>query len=280
MSHERLALIVGNGVLPIQVLKARIDLGVFTALIAFEGQTPKDIEKYLTHDTPILWVKLGAIGAILAFMKKWQVTAVSMAGGIKRPHIKDLSLDWVGAKWLASLSPYFLKGDDALLSAVVDMLLNEGYTVVGAHQFLNDLFLRKGVYTSIVPSDVDMLDIQKGARILQHMSCYDIGQSIVICEGQVLGIEAYEGTKTLIERTGQYARENNLPKPLLIKIQKVGQNQCVDLPTIGLDTMEQLIQHGFKGVALQAGAVQVLDQDKVIFMGNENHILIYAFDND
>ena len=62
----------------------------------------------------------------------------------------------------------------------------------------------------------------------------DVGQAIIIQQGDVLGIEAVEGTDNLIKRTKKFIK--NGEKPTLIKLKK--QDLRADLPTIGLNTIK------------------------------------------
>ena len=93
-------------------------------------------------------------------------------------------------------------------------------------------FLAFGNQTKVKISNSLLKDIQKGAMILYNNSKYDIGQSILIQEGNVIGIEAIQGTDNLIKQSLPYMQK--VKKGVLIKLIKVKQDLRADLPTIGL----------------------------------------------
>ena len=105
------------------------------------------------------------------------------------------------------------------------------------------------------------------APILNELSRFDIGQSIVVLNGRVLGIEGAEGTQELIKRCGKYyhdmcALNSNVRKrrPVLIKKSKLNQNQKLDMPTIGEQSIVDLVDNSFAGIALERDGVLMLDK--------------------
>ena len=50
----------------------------------------------------------------------------------------------------------------------------------------------------------------------------------------------------------------------LVKMAKPNQNRAVDLPTIGVATIQQAKAAGLRGIAVESGSTQILDQKTVI----------------
>ena len=121
--------------------------------------------------------------------------------------------------------------------------------------------------------------INKGIDVLSALSSFDIGQAIVVQEGVVLGIEAIEGTKQLLERIKIYSRPQQDRKGVLVKIPKRGQTHKVDLPTIGPDTLRSVALSGLRGLAIDASGVNVLHSDSLEAECNNLGIFLYAFDD-
>ena len=113
----------------------------------------------------------------------------------------------------------FEGGDNKLLKFVIKELENLGFKVLYIHKTFPDLFLGLGNQTKIKVSNSLLKDIQKGAMILHNNSKYDIGQSILIQEGNVIGIEAIQGTDNLIKQSLPYMQK--VKKGVLIKLVKV-----------------------------------------------------------
>ncbi|MAR79335.1 MAG: hypothetical protein CMM18_03790, partial [Rhodospirillaceae bacterium] len=105
------------------------------------------------------------------------------------------------------------------------------------------------------------------------ISEFDIGQSIVISSNRVLGIEGPEGTDLLISRCSKMSYED---KPILVKTAKLNQDTRVDLPTVGLNTIQKLISSGFSGLAIQSSLTIILEKDKVLSLANKHKLFIVS----
>lgn len=268
-----IGLILGTGNLPCQIIKTLQEKEKPFTCVLFDNF----FNNHVTALTPHYEIfKLGHIGKIINHFKQKNVTHVLFAGSIARPGFKDLDTDAKGKSWLVKLGLSLFKGDDGLLSAITQLLEEEGFKVIAASDILNDLHIQKGIHTIIQPSKQDLLDIQKGIDILKATSHLDIGQAVIIEEGLVLGLEAIEGTEKLIQRISPLKRPK-LRAGVLVKMAKQQQSKKIDLPTIGPDTVQQCINANLKGIAIDYEYTQVLDQKKVIDLADENGLFIQAF---
>ena len=277
-----LAIIAGQGDLPKKIIEARLQKGQPVVVVAFEGQTPSTLIQSLPANTPFIWARFGQIAPILSFFKQHNVTDFSLIGGMTRPAIRDLYVDWTGAKWIKILGMNALKGDDSLLSAIVELLEKEGYRVIPAHVHLSNLFMPRGIHTQCTPNAMDINDINQGIALLNTLSPLDIGQAVVVRHGIVLGIETVEGTAQLLTRVADHTKQTRQNQEhshsgALIKMPKIGQSKKVDLPTIGIDTIHQAAKAGLSGIAIESNGVQVIDSEHVIEMANNYHIFIKCF---
>jgi DUF1009 family protein len=268
-----LALIAGRGDLPHKIIHAQKDTRPIV-VVAFEGQTPVELSQSLPPEIPVLWVKLGVIAPVLAFFKQWHVTDVAMAGGLTRPKLRDLSMDRTGVRWLTALGASAFKGDDHLLGGIVALLEKEGLSIIPPHSLVENLFTSAGVLTARAPTPDDQNDINRGVAILSVLSPYDVGQAIAVHDGCVLGIETIEGTAAFL---GNIRALGRAPGGVFVKMRKIGQSQKVDMPTIGIDTIQQVRDAGLSGIALEAGGVQVLDLVDVIRLADEAGLFVVSF---
>ena len=69
-----------------------------------------------------------------------------MIGPIRRPSITQLAPDARAAAFFARIGIRAL-GDNALLTAIADVLADEGFSLVGANTLLADMLLESGLLT-------------------------------------------------------------------------------------------------------------------------------------
>ena len=197
-----------------------------------------------------------------------------MAGSILRPSFKDIKPDLNSIKLL----PKFLKkilegGDNNLLKLVIFELEKIGFKVLNLKTLLPEIFLGRGNQTSYKISKVNLYDIKKGKQILINNSKFDIGQSIIIQHGSVIGIEAAQGTDNLIKQSFPFLK--NVKDGVLIKMIK-NQDLRVDLPTIGLKTVKNLKKYSLKGIAYSSNKTIILNKIEVLNFCEKNKIFLFG----
>lgn len=267
----KIGLFCGRGVLPQRVIAACQHRNIPLLAIAFPDQTPEDGVNGVDH----LWIRMGAIGEILAQLKKNNVSHVMFAGGVDRPSWSELGLDWTGTKWLAKIGMKSL-GDDGLLTAVIDLLAHEGFQVLAINELLPDIICQGGNLSIAEPTSLDITDITYGMQILKTLGPLDVGQAVVVQNGIVLALEAAEGTAAMIARAGALKRPG--PGGVLIKCSKPGQSQQADLPSIGPDTIAQIKAAGFCGIAVESKLTQIIDPQTTIAQANAAGIFLVGME--
>ena len=101
-----------------------------------------------------------------------------------------------------------------------------------------------------------------------------IGQSVIIQQGNVIGIEAVEGTDNLIIRSSKFFL--NREKATLIKLTKLNQDLRADLPTIGIKTVINCKKYGLGGIAFSAQKTIFLRKDSIIDYCNKNKLFLFG----
>jgi DUF1009 family protein len=119
-----------------------------------------------------------------------------------------------------------------------------------------------------------MTDIAHGARIAWALGALDIGQAVVVQQGLVLGVEAIEGTDALLRRCAGLRREG--PGGVLVKVEKPGQEQRADRPTIGPLTVALAAETGLRGIAVEAGATIVVDRDETVAAADRAGLFVFG----
>jgi UDP-2,3-diacylglucosamine hydrolase len=253
-----LGIIAGNGALPRRLVESCRAAGRPVFVLAFEGEA----DQATVAGVPHAWCRLGAAATALDLLHANAVTELVLAGGIRRPSLSALRPDWRAAKFFARVG-YRALGDDGLLSAVVKELEREGFQVIGAEQLLaSDDLLAEGPLGRCRPSAEARADIERGLRLARAIGALDIGQAIVVQQGLVLGVEAAEGTDGLLRRCAGLRRDG--PGGVLVKVAKPGQEERVDRPTIGPQTVVLAAAAGLQGIAAEAGMTLIVDRAEII----------------
>ena len=155
-----------------------------------------------------------------------------LVGPVRRPSLLDLRPDAEGARLLARIGRAAFAGDDGLLAAVVRVLGEEGFRVVGAHEILTEAVGPEGLLSRAAPDAAALADIARGVAVARALGAVDVGQGCVVQQGIVLAVEAIEGTDAMLARAAALRRPG--PGGVLVKLVKPGQDRRADLPTIGV----------------------------------------------
>jgi DUF1009 family protein len=264
---KKLGLISGGGVLPTEIIKYCNQTGREIFAVGIE---PYSWEEQI-KDAPHIFAKIGEVGKILKTMEKNGVQEIVLAGGIKRPSLKEIIPDWGGVKMLARLAIKKM-GDNDMFLAAIDEIERHGFKVVGIEDVVPEMLFSEGVYGKVKPSVEDMDDIQRGITVAKALGAVDVGQAAVVQEGIVLAVEAAEGTDMMLSRVNAVKKEGKAP--VMVKVKKPRQDTRTDLPAIGLQTIEQLKKYDIKGIAVEAGAILVIEREAVVKMADECGIFI------
>lgn len=267
---NKLGLIAGGGELPIKVVEYCKNNNVELFCVLIENFA--DIDKYKENKS--IEITFGQVGKAINFFKKNNVDNIVFAGNVKKPSFGFMRVDFKGFLLLKQLLKNKILGDNTVLETVINFLSKYGLNILELDSFLDNIKLSRGNNSKIDATNyID--SINYGAEILKILSKFDIGQSIVIQQKNVIGIEAVEGTENLIKRCADIKYKNG-DKPILVKIKKDNQTRKIDLPTIGPDTIEQLYEAGFAGIAFDSKNCIILSVEKVIDLANKYSLFLYG----
>ncbi|MDR2232920.1 MAG: UDP-2,3-diacylglucosamine diphosphatase LpxI [Tannerella sp.] len=264
---KKLGMIAGAGMMPVEIIKHCNSTGRELFVIGLE---PFAHEETL-RDTPHIFAKIAEAGKMIKALQQNNVCEIVLAGGIKRPSLKEMIPDWEGFKIMTKFAMKKMS-DDNLFRAVMMQIEEYGFKVVGIQDIVPEMLFAEGQYGRVKPSTEDMDDIQRGITVAKALGAVDVGQAVVVQEGMVLAVEAIEGTDMMLSRAAMLKKPGKAP--VMVKILKPGQDRRVDLPTIGLQTIEMLKKHGMKGIAVEAGNILLIEREAVIQMADKEGIFI------
>ena len=267
---ERIGLVAGSGDLPLLILEECRQKKIEPFVVLIRDFAKEGDYKDFNHIT----INFGDIGKALSFFRKNNVKSLVFAGAVKKPNLKKIWPDLKGFSLLFKLLKCKIFGDNTILQTVIDFLEKQGFEVLPVDNILESAKISEGIAGKIdLPNKDYEKDIDLGVKLLKHISDFDIGQSVVIQNGMVVGIECLEGTKELINRCGQI-KYNVERKPILVKIKKTNQTRKADLPSIGEDTIRQVKEAGFAGIAIDFENTILINKKEIIKIANENGLFI------
>lgn len=270
---KKIGLIAGGGMLPHCVKDDCLARGIEVFIVAFEGQTPRE----LVQGVPHIYTHFGAVGHIFQTLKDQGIRDLVLAGSMKRPNFFDLRPDMKGLKVLGRIG-FRALGDDGLLKALRRELESEGFILHGVQRFSSQLLAKEGVLGGVLPSQEDEETIRLGLKVSRVIGGLDIGQAVIVQQGQVIGVEAVEGTDALIGRCATLMKSGR--GGILVKTSKPQQDKDLDLPTIGVETVEKAHSSGLCGIVIEAGHTIILDINSVVKLADQYNIFIQGVQLD
>jgi UDP-2,3-diacylglucosamine hydrolase len=272
-----LAILCGGGDFPIQVAKAAIQQGRNPVMVGVVGAADKRIEAY-----PHFWVHMGEVGKLFRSLKDRNIAEIAIVGAMTRPEFADLRLDWGAVRRLAGLASLFRGGDNRLLVGIARFFEKEGVAVVGVHQIAPQLLVSAGALSALSPSAQAQADARKGAGLIAALSPFDAGQAVVVANGRVLAVEAAEGTDAMLARIADLRAAHRLrlkgKAGVLIKAPKSDQDLRLDMPAVGLKTIEGAKRAGLEGIALAAGRVLIADRAAFVRAADEAGLFVFGLE--
>lgn len=264
----RLGIIAGSGELPRLVIAACRDGGRPAYVAAIAGACETSTVDQCDHG----WFDIAAVGRLVDSLRQHACRDVVLAGPVRRPDLGQLRPDWQGVRLLPKVARAYLAGDDALLRTLVEFLEEQGFRVVGADQLIAGLVAPAGAIGRIAPSNDDRADIERGFQAARAIGALDIGQAAVVRGGQVLALEAAEGTDAMLRRSAEMAPPGR--GGVLVKAAKPGQERRVDLPAIGTATVAGAARARLNGIAVEAGATLIIDRAAVARAADEAGLFV------
>ena len=262
----RTAVIAGQGALAPAVIAALDGPLVY----ALDGFAPDGVEA-----APF---RLERLVPFLDGLIEQDVTRVVFAGAIRRPRLDPELFDNRTAQLVPRIMMAMQSGDDGALRAVLEVFEEHGLDVASVAEVAPHLIPGEGVLAG-EPSAADKRDAARAALILQTIGALDVGQGVVVAQGQCLAIETLPGTAAMLDfaaRHGGLRPSPNGAKGVFFKAPKQGQDMRIDLPTLGPDSVTQAAAAGLAGIAWQAGGVILLDRDETVRRAEAAGLFLWA----
>jgi len=265
----QIGLIAGSGQFPIIFCKRAIAEGYRVYVAAYVNEADPMLE---TLAAGIEWLHLGQLRRLITFFKKHRVTETVMMGAIQKTSIfRDVKPD---IKAISLFAAMHHTHDDNILRAFANTLEKNGIRVRPSTFLLPDMLAEKGCWTKRKPSRAEKKDIDVGWQVAKEIGRLDIGQCVVVGGGSILAVEAIEGTDAAIQRGGSFGKGNSV----VIKVCKPIQDERFDVPAVGLQTIQTMIESGVKLLVVEAGRAVVFDKAEMVSLADKAGISIVAME--
>ena len=263
----KIGIIAGGGELPLLVGKQLIKNNFSVTFFVIKEFFNENF--YSNYETVI--ISLNSLKEIINHFNRRKIEKIILIGKVNRPSIKDIKFDIDTLKFIKD---YFLekKGDNNLLIFIQNYFAKKGFPIFDWKTYCDDLFANRKNLTKKLPSKKAIFNKNKGIKIFKIFGKSDLGQSMIIQNEIILGLESVEGTDELIKRCFNYKKKGD--KGILLKLSKYNQSSLLDIPTIGLETMKLLNQFNYEGIFLELNKCLIINKIEVIKYSDLNNLFI------
>ncbi|MGD8353526.1 MAG: UDP-2,3-diacylglucosamine diphosphatase LpxI [Pseudomonadota bacterium] len=251
---ERIGVIAGSGDLPVIVARCLADAGRDTYVAALKNAADPSLENEAWETG---WYELYSLQGLLEGLKLAGVSKVVLAGKVGHGEVFSTSkFDGLLMDFLQKLKDH---RPSTLLGGLVDLLAGNGLPVVPLTDIAPELMPAAGHVAGPALRREQSADLELGWRIARGIADLDIGQTAIVKGGAVVAVEAMEGTDLAIERAGIISRGGLTA----VKLAASDHDLRYDVPTVGVDTIENLIEAGCSLLAIEADRSIMLSADRV-----------------
>jgi UDP-2,3-diacylglucosamine hydrolase len=267
---DPLGIIAGRGDLPLAVAEAADEVGRPVFILGVVGTSDPRIEKY-----PHAWVRSGKVGKTLELLKQRNCRDLVLIGPMDRPSLFDFRPDFGALKMLPIILRLLRKGDDGLLSGVVKYMEEvHGFHILPAEEIAVGLVAPEGVATQTSPGKADLDDIALGIDVVRKRGTQDLGQGAIVSQGKIIDVEDETGTDAMLDRVRITRMGESSRNGVLVKLPKPGQERRVDLPALGLRTVENAAAAGLAGIAYEADGALFADFGNAVVRADELNLFV------
>ncbi len=264
---DALGIIAGSGVYPLLLADAARVAGVKRIVVAaFTDETSPEITNRADE---IEWLRVGQLGKLIHFFREAKLRHAIMAGQIAPGNLFNLRPDLKAMLLLARLRQ---RNAESIFGAIADQLAEVGVELLPATTFLDHLLAPAGHFAGPKLKEREEQDIAFGFEIAKQLSALDVGQTIVVKNGTVLAVEAFEGTNEAIRRGGSLGKKN----AIVVKVTKPGQDMRFDVPVIGTETLQVAAEAKIRALGVEAGRTLLLEKAALIDLAERSKISLFG----
>lgn len=264
---RRLGIIASSGEIPSIIREKAAEKGYTAVVAAIEGQA---VRSALEDVELIQWFQVGDIQGVVSYFKTNGVSSVILAGKIDPRVIYDKTqFDLTALRILDSGKD---KRPTSIIEKVILFFEKQGLCVIDPIPFLLSYFCEKGTLTHTQPSKEMESDTVFGWEIARKIADSDIGQTVVVKDRAIVAVEGMEGTDEVIKRGGRLAGRGTT----VVKVSRMSQDPRIDLPAVGLATVQSLVEAKSSALCFEAGKMPFFQKQEAVSLADAHGIAIIA----
>lgn len=271
---EKIGLLAGIGHLPVECAKAAKAMGIEVYAVGLLPGVAPELKDVTTGYADI---SIAQLQSVIDYLKENEITKVTMLGKVTKELLfgpNGMPIVMPDMRMLGLIMSLPSREDDAIMLAFVAELAKEGMEALDQTALLRPLMPKPGTITSLEPSDEQIKDMEFGLKMARTIGGLDVGQTAVVKKLAVMALEAIEGTDACIKRGGTLAKGG----AVVAKAAKPKQDNRFDVPAVGVQTIESMIEVGAKALVIEAGKTLLVDKEQVVKMAEANGITIVAME--
>ncbi|MBR5154016.1 MAG: UDP-2,3-diacylglucosamine diphosphatase LpxI [Alphaproteobacteria bacterium] len=269
-SDKKIALIAGALDLPFFTRDALQRAGWDVFVIGLRGFVDMRLN-------PDMVIRLGGGGRAARAVRRRGIRKLVFVGALGHPNLSDLRPDFWTLRTLFKILQH-QRGYDSMAVALNKALESQGFEIVAAQDLAPELtFETAGVQTRAKPTKSDMKNIERAIEVSHTIGAADIGASVVV-DSQVIAVEAAEGTAKMLSRVVDMRSAKRKSSGVFAKMTKPGQDLRIDIPAIGVDTVNAVADAHLRGIVVNTRTCFVVNKPAVISAADKRGIFILAMD--
>lgn len=272
-----LGIIAGAGRLPVLEAQGARAAGRQVVCVGFAGHHDADLPDHCDRFARAGYLQMGRWVRLL---RKWGADEAVMIGRVAKQNMYNPLHLLAQLPDLRTIRVWYRdcrhdRRSQTLLTAVADELFRSGIELIDTTRYIPEHLAESGVMTRHKPTAAQEADIALGWPVLMRMNDLEIGQAIAVKDRDIIAVEAMEGTDRMIARAGELCRGKGWT---LLKAAGPGKDMRFDVPTVGVQTIENLQAAGATCLAVSAGVVILAEKDRVIAAADAAGIAIVGME--
>ncbi|OPX25008.1 MAG: hypothetical protein B1H04_00925 [Planctomycetales bacterium 4484_123] len=270
---EPVGLIAGAGRLPVLVAEGVRQAGRGLVVVAFRGLADPALRGLADRFN---WAGVTRVGRWIRLLRRAGVKRAVLAGGVRKAEIYTPFRLLRYLPDMRALRLWYRKlrhdhRDNAVLLAVAGELAGEGIELMSSVEYCREHLASEGPMTRTPVPRKAAADVAFGFDLARRSAALDIGQALAVKEGDIIAVEAIEGTDRMIRRAGELCPSGGWT---LVKVARPDQDMRFDVPTVGPETIRNLKAAGGVCLVLEAYRTLILDKPQTLGLADELGIAV------
>lgn len=268
MIKDKVGLIAGYGKLPLIWTKAAVQKEVDVHAFPIKEEYSTDL---LSYAKTVDLISVTELNKLIDKLKDYNIKEVVMIGKVEKEHLFNNRNNF-DLRFQTVLDGLDNFNDQSIMLQLIKEFKKEGIEVLRQTEFIEKIMAENGLINSVKPSQSIFEDMKHGLKVAKIMADLDIGQTVLLKDRTIIAVEAVEGTDLTIKRAGNLVSSGLV----MAKVSRPDQDFRFDIPTIGIDTIENLIEISAAGLVIEANKTIVLDQEEIIKKADKANLSIMS----